>query len=46
MIKLMLGDCLDRMKEIESGSVDLIVCDLPYGTIKGMGDSGLAKEKG
>ena len=31
----MLGDCLERMKEIESGSVDLIVCDLPYGTMKG-----------
>jgi len=36
MINLILGDCLERMKEIESGSVDLIVCDLPYGTIKGM----------
>lgn len=33
MINLMLGDCLERMKEIESGSVDLIVCDLPYGTV-------------
>lgn len=31
----MKGDCLERMKEIESGSVDLIVCDLPYGTMKG-----------
>lgn len=30
---LMQGDCLERMKEIESGSVDLIVCDLPYGTM-------------
>ena len=29
---LMLGDCLDRMKEIESGTVDMILCDLPYGT--------------
>ena len=35
----MLGDCLDRMKEIESGSVDLILCDLPYGTVKGIADS-------
>ena len=24
-------DCLDGMKKIKSGSVDLIVCDLPYG---------------
>jgi len=31
MINLMLGDCLERMKEIESSSVDFICCDLPYG---------------
>jgi len=37
--RLMQGDCLERMKEIESGSVDLIVCDLPYGTVKGIADS-------
>ena len=29
---LMLGDCLERMKEIPDGSVDMILCDLPYGT--------------
>lgn len=29
---LMLGDCLERMKEIKSGTVDMILCDLPYGT--------------
>lgn len=29
---LMLGDCLDRMKEIPDGSIDMILCDLPYGT--------------
>ena len=28
----MLGDCLERMKEIESGSVDMILTDPPYGT--------------
>ena len=32
MINLMQGDCLERMKEIESGSVDAIICDPPYGT--------------
>jgi site-specific DNA-methyltransferase (adenine-specific) len=31
MIKLMLGDCLERMKEIPDGSIDMILCDLPYG---------------
>ncbi len=32
MIDLMKGDCLERMKEIESGSVDMILTDPPYGT--------------
>ena len=27
---LMQGDCLERMKEIESGSVDLVLTDPPY----------------
>ena len=31
MINLMLGDCLEKMKEIESGSVDMILTDPPYG---------------
>lgn len=31
MIKLMHGDCLERMKEIPDKSIDLILCDLPYG---------------
>jgi len=30
-IKLFNGDCLEVMKEIEPGSVDLVFCDLPYG---------------
>jgi site-specific DNA-methyltransferase (adenine-specific) len=28
----MLGDCLERMKEIPDASVDMILCDLPYGS--------------
>lgn len=31
-IKLIKGDCLEKMKEIEDKSVDMILCDLPYGT--------------
>ena len=31
-IKLMFGDCLERMKEIESGSIDMVLTDPPYGT--------------
>ena len=34
MIKLHKGDCLIESDKIESGSVDLILTDLPYGTIK------------
>tara|TARA_R110001606_G_C15194106_1_gene630854 strand:- start:49 stop:822 length:774 start_codon:yes stop_codon:yes gene_type:complete len=32
MIDLRLGDCLEVMKGIESGSVDAIITDPPYGT--------------
>jgi DNA modification methylase len=32
MINLMQGDCLERMKEIPSDSVDMILTDPPYGT--------------
>ena len=38
-IWLMQGDCLDRMKEIPDGSVDMILCDLPYGTTQNKWDS-------
>ena len=31
---LLFGDCLIESDKIESGSVDLILTDLPYGTIK------------
>jgi len=36
MIKLIRGDCLEKMKDIPAGSVDLILTDPPYGTIKGI----------
>ena len=32
MIDLILGDCLEVMKTIETGSIDAIICDLPYGS--------------
>jgi site-specific DNA-methyltransferase (adenine-specific) len=31
-IKLYNGDCLELMKDIPDGSIDMILCDLPYGT--------------
>jgi len=39
MINLMLGDCLERMKEIPDGSVDLVLTDPPYGTTQCKWDS-------
>ena len=32
MIDLRQGDCLELMKDIPDGSIDMILCDLPYGT--------------
>jgi len=32
MIKLMHGDCLEKMKNIKTGSVDMVLADPPYGT--------------
>lgn len=32
MIELMQGDCLELMKGVPDKSVDMILCDLPYGT--------------
>lgn len=34
--KLLHGDCLERMKDISSASVDLIMCDLPFGCLAGV----------
>ncbi len=30
--RLIHGDCLERMKEIPDGSIDMVLADLPYGT--------------
>jgi len=38
-IKLIQGDCLEKMKDIPDGSVDMILCDLPYGTTQNKWDS-------
>ena len=31
-IELIQGDCLEKMKDIPDRSIDMILCDLPYGT--------------
>ena len=38
-VQLMLGDCLERMKEIPDGSISMILADPPYGTTKCSWDS-------
>ena len=30
--EILLGDCLELMKDIPDGSIDMILADLPYGT--------------
>ena len=42
---LLFGDCLERMKEIPSGSVNLVLVDLPYATTQNKWDSMLNLEE-
>lgn len=37
--ELWMGDCLDLMARIPDGSVDMVLCDLPYGTTQCKWDS-------
>ena len=30
--EILLGDCLELMKQLPNQSIDMILCDLPYGT--------------
>ena len=43
--ELYLGDCLEKMICIKDNSVDLILCDLPYGTTKCKWDSIISLEE-
>ena len=45
-IELWHGDCLELMKGIPDGSVDLVLTDPPYGTVKNLGKSKIAQENG
>ena len=38
-VKLYKGDCLEIMKQIPNGSIDMILADLPYGTTQNKWDS-------
>jgi site-specific DNA-methyltransferase (adenine-specific) len=39
------GDCLELMRDISACSVDLIICDLPYGCLSGRAIGKAAEEK-
>jgi DNA modification methylase len=39
------GDCLEVMKEIPDKSIDLIICDLPYGCLAGGGGKEKAQRR-
>lgn len=43
--KIYNEDCLEGMKRIPDGSVDMILCDLPYGTTRNKWDSVLPFDK-
>ncbi|MFT8662625.1 DNA-methyltransferase [Zymomonas mobilis] len=42
---LMQGDCIERMKELPDNSVDMVLCDLPYGTTTNPWDSVIPLEE-
>ena len=39
MITIKQGDCLELMKDIPDGSIDCIICDLPYGITRNKWDT-------
>jgi len=43
--KLIEGDCLNEMKQIPNKSIDMILCDLPYGMTQNDWDSHISLEK-
>ena len=43
--KLLQGDCLELMKDITDKSIDMILCDLPYGVTQNKWDSVIDLEK-
>ena len=45
MDKIIQGNCLQSMRTISSASIDMILCDLPYGTTRNKWDSIIPLEK-
>lgn len=44
-MQLLQGDCLELMKDIPNGSVNMILCDLPYGVTRNSWDSEISLDK-
>lgn len=38
MYEIKQGDCIELMKNLPNKSIDMILCDLPYGTTKNKWD--------
>lgn len=45
MINIKQGDCLELIKKIHDKSIDMILCDLPYGTTRNKWDSIIPLDK-
>lgn len=45
MYQLLNGECLELMKDIPDGSIDMILCDLPYGITKCKWDSNIPLDR-
>ena len=45
MFQLFNADCLEKMKDISSNSIDLILCDLPFGCLTGGGIATMSEEE-
>lgn len=45
MIDIKQGDCLELMKEIPDRGIDMVLCDLPYGTTRNKWDSVIPLDK-
>lgn len=39
MVELLHGDCIELMKDIPDKSIDMVLCDPPYGTTKNKFDN-------
>jgi len=42
---VLLGDCLTLMEDIPNNSVDMVLCDLPYGTTGNKWDKQIPLDK-